>query len=161
MSIQQVMTQRLLSPHFQPIVAVSEGRVGGYEALIRGPEHLALREPVALFKAAAQAGLLRELERACWSAIVEETSRNLDRIPHWARIFLNVLPEDILDPSFLTHVIAELEKTHIDPARLSSRSRRPRALKITRRSTQAWCTSGSWDSALRWMMQARDTPACR
>jgi EAL domain-containing protein (putative c-di-GMP-specific phosphodiesterase class I)/GGDEF domain-containing protein len=118
MSIQQVITENLLSPHFQPIVAVNEGRVVGYEALIRGPKNLDLREPTALFAAAEKAGLLRELERACWSAIVAEVSRNLDRIPRWSRIFLNVLPEDIRDPSFYSHVVAEFEKTRIDPARV-------------------------------------------
>jgi EAL domain-containing protein (putative c-di-GMP-specific phosphodiesterase class I)/GGDEF domain-containing protein len=118
MSIQQVITENLLSPHFQPIVAVNEGRVVGYEALIRGPKNLHLREPVALFAAAEKAGLLRELERACWTAIMLEVSRNLDRIPRWSRIFLNVLPEDVRDPAFFAHVVSELEKTRIDPARI-------------------------------------------
>jgi diguanylate cyclase (GGDEF)-like protein len=118
MSIQQVIKERLLSPHFQPIVAVNEGRVVGYEALIRGPRHLRLREPAALFAAAEKAGLLRELERECWSAIIKEAAHNLDRIPHWARIFLNVLPEDIRDPAFHNHVVVELEKTRMDPARI-------------------------------------------
>jgi EAL domain-containing protein (putative c-di-GMP-specific phosphodiesterase class I)/GGDEF domain-containing protein len=118
MAIQQVIQDRLLSPHFQPIVAVSEARVVGYEALIRGPASLKLRDPQALFSAAANAGLLRELERACWSVIVEEVARNMDRLPRWARIFLNVLPEDIADAAFLAHVTAEMEKTRIDPARI-------------------------------------------
>jgi EAL domain-containing protein (putative c-di-GMP-specific phosphodiesterase class I)/GGDEF domain-containing protein len=117
MSIQQVVKDKLLYPHFQPIVAVNEGRVVGYEALIRGPGHLGLREPIALFAAAEKAGLLRELERECWTAIVNEAARNLDHIPRWARIFLNVLPEDIRDPNFRKHVVSAMEETQVDPSR--------------------------------------------
>ena len=47
----QLMTQRAVTPHFQPIVAMSDRRVLGYEVLARS-RFFGLKDPHSMFAAA-------------------------------------------------------------------------------------------------------------
>jgi len=84
-----------LSSLFQPIVSLSEQRILGYEALTRGPSNSPLHSPLTLFAVARHAGRLSELEMACRkSACRGFSAQGLD-----GKLFLNVSPESLLDPS--------------------------------------------------------------
>ena len=50
--LQRIIECRLLSPVFQPIIALDSRRILGYEALIRGPENSPLHTPDQLFSTA-------------------------------------------------------------------------------------------------------------
>ncbi|MGG2397557.1 bifunctional diguanylate cyclase/phosphodiesterase [Pseudomonas sp. SH1-B] len=84
-----------LSSLFQPIVSLSEQRILGYEALTRGPSNSPLHSPLTLFAVARHAGRLSELEMACRkSACGGFSALGLE-----GKLFLNVSPESLLDPS--------------------------------------------------------------
>lgn len=64
-AVQEVITGRLLSPVFQPIVDLRTGRVLGFEGLIRPDPRGPLPDTTQLFAAAAAAGRTVELDVAC------------------------------------------------------------------------------------------------
>ena len=61
----EIIVNHQLTTQFQPIVTLSDGKVYGYEALIRGPHHTPLRRPGALFHAAAKAQMIAWFDMAC------------------------------------------------------------------------------------------------
>lgn len=64
-TIQTIITKKLITTVFQPIFDIENERVVGYEALTRGPENTPLYSPEALFETAQQYNLLSELELLC------------------------------------------------------------------------------------------------
>lgn len=64
-TVQSLIDDNALYPHFQPIVQLDQGQVLGYEALIRTPEGCPWPNPDALFAAARQEGVSTFLEVAC------------------------------------------------------------------------------------------------
>ncbi|WP_372763201.1 EAL domain-containing protein, partial [Pseudoalteromonas sp.] len=80
---------------FQPLFDTSNQTILGYEALSRGPKNSALEMPNALFQAAHQHGLLSELELLCRSKAIE----NFVHLQLQGKLFLNVSPKTLLDPS--------------------------------------------------------------
>lgn len=67
-SLSQILGDRLLTPHFQPIVRLTDGQVAGHESLIRGPANSPLFMPDALFAQAKAEARVVDLERACLGA---------------------------------------------------------------------------------------------
>ncbi|MBC9249781.1 diguanylate phosphodiesterase [Pseudomonas alcaligenes] len=80
---------------FQPIVSLSERRILGYEALTRGPSNSPLHAPIALFSVARNAGRLSELELAARKS----ACRRFRELQLDGKLFLNVSPESLLEPS--------------------------------------------------------------
>ena len=73
--LSDLIDQRLLVPHFQPIVQLSDGSVHGHEALIRTPPGCRWSNPDELFGAARAAGLSTRLEIECVRAALDAWSR--------------------------------------------------------------------------------------
>lgn len=67
-SLSDILRRNLLVPNFQPVVDITQGRIYGYESLIRGPSDTALHTPDALFGEARRQGLHPQLELACAQA---------------------------------------------------------------------------------------------
>ena len=63
--LERILQHKLLTPLFQPLVTLSDGKILGYEALIRGPSDSALHSPLLLFKTAQTFDLLEPLELLC------------------------------------------------------------------------------------------------
>src|SRR6478752_3223104 len=70
--LQRIIELRLLTPVFQPIIALDSRRILGYEALIRGPENSPLHTPDQLFSVARRTKQLASLEFACRAASCEK-----------------------------------------------------------------------------------------
>ena len=85
-----------LNSLFQPIVSVSEQRILGYEALTRGPSNSPLHSPLTLFAVARHAGRLSDLEMLCRKSACKRFSN----LGLEGKLFLNVSPESLLDPSY-------------------------------------------------------------
>ncbi|WP_263138568.1 bifunctional diguanylate cyclase/phosphodiesterase [Pseudomonas sp. RIT-PI-AD] len=94
-ALDQILAHGDLTSLFQPIVSLSERSILGYEALIRGPSNSPLHSPMTLFAAARHGGRLSELEIACRRRICASfQDKALE-----GRLFINVSPESLLDPS--------------------------------------------------------------
>ena len=63
--LENILSERRLTPLFMPIVNTQERSILGYEALIRGPSDSPLHSPATLFKTAQNCGRLLELELLC------------------------------------------------------------------------------------------------
>lgn len=94
--LRRVLEDRALATVFQPIFGFREGRIVGYEALVRGPAGSLVQSPVELFSAAQRAGLALELNMIC----IQEILRAFARRPLDGSLFLNVSPQLILERGF-------------------------------------------------------------
>lgn len=101
-----ILTRKLLTPLFMPIVNSQERSILGYEALIRGPSSSPLHSPINLFKAAQRCGRLLELELLCR----ELSMRRFKHLNLEGKLFLNVTPATLLEPDFRSGMTLELMK---------------------------------------------------
>lgn len=94
-SLADVIERRALRVYFQPIVSVPTGSVLAYEALSRGPRGSAYANPLSLFQAAREHGLLAQLERVCRERAIESwIDTGLSEL-----LFLNISPEVLIESS--------------------------------------------------------------
>jgi len=92
-ALKQLLQTQALDAVFQPIVALGDGTIVGYEGLIRGPAGHALENPQALFETAVAGGLVAELEAVCRRTM---TTRFVHRcLP--GRLFINLLPSTVAE----------------------------------------------------------------
>lgn len=103
-ALQRLIDERRLTPLFQPIVALDSGRILGYEALIRGPEHSGLHSPAALFDAARSGRQLAALEYACR----EVSCRQFMALELPGKLFLNTSPLSFTDRGYRHGVTREI-----------------------------------------------------
>jgi diguanylate cyclase (GGDEF)-like protein len=109
--IQGLVAGEALYTLFQPIIDGATREPIGYEALTRGPDG-PLELPSALIAAAAAAGLSIPLERRC----LESALRSYRTLRLEGRLFLNLLPQNLLDWSRLAEWLGEqLALNGIDP----------------------------------------------
>jgi EAL domain-containing protein (putative c-di-GMP-specific phosphodiesterase class I)/GGDEF domain-containing protein len=90
--IGSIIRDRLVSIQFQPIIDVRGRTLLAYEALARGPSNGPLHAPLAMFAAAASAGVLPELELVCLRTAFERTAE----LRLAGRLFVNVSPHSLL-----------------------------------------------------------------
>jgi diguanylate cyclase (GGDEF)-like protein len=93
---EEILSNRALTPLFQPVVSIQHGTVYGYEALIRGPKGTSLYSPKALFKIAEKLDRLVELDMLCREVAIERFAE----LGLNGRLFLNVTPTVILAERF-------------------------------------------------------------
>lgn len=92
----EILLHKRLSAVFQPIISMHEGRIAGYEGLIRGPSDSHLHSPVNLFSVAKKNGLTLEVERLCRQVVLGSFARL--GLP--GKLFLNVSPDCLMQPHF-------------------------------------------------------------
>jgi len=98
---------------YEPIVDVATKTVFGYEALARGPAGTAFHSPLALFESAEEENLIFELDCLCRQSGLDGAVG----LPEGTRLFLNVRPTTIYDPSFKPDaLIRTLERTGLRPS---------------------------------------------
>jgi EAL domain-containing protein (putative c-di-GMP-specific phosphodiesterase class I)/GGDEF domain-containing protein len=113
--LRAVLKERGLATVFQPIFGFREGRILGFEALVRGPEGSAIESPFDLFSAAQDAGLALELNMAC----VQQILRTFAASKLEGSLFLNVSPQLIMQRGFQQERAARfLGELGIEPARV-------------------------------------------
>ena len=113
--VRKVLDERSLSAVFQPIFSFREGRILGFEALVRGPAGSAIETPFELFSAAHGAGLSLELHIVC----VQEILRAFSRSALPGNLFLNVSPLLIMQRGFeQDRAVRFLKSLAIEPERV-------------------------------------------
>ena len=106
----QLMTQRAVSPHFQPIVAMDDLKVLGYEVLARS-RFFGLKDPHSMFAAAKVLDLEAELSRI----LRDEGIRSGHILPIEHALFVNTHPAEMDDLELLIFSLGELR--NLDPNR--------------------------------------------
>ena len=109
-----ILRERVVTA-YQPILALKERTVLGFEALSRGPRVSGLEGADALFGAAERHHLTIELDRLCRRRALLSSGR----IPSTAKIFVNTLPATIRDPEFRGRALIDfLDKAQVSPDRI-------------------------------------------
>jgi EAL domain-containing protein (putative c-di-GMP-specific phosphodiesterase class I) len=101
----QLMTQRAVTPHFQPIIDMSDRRVLGYEVLGRS-RFFGLKDPRSMFAAAKVLNLEGELSRI----MREEGIRSGQVLPAEHALFVNTHPIEMDDLDVLILSLNELRE---------------------------------------------------
>ena len=96
MSLKALLENHDITIVFQPIVSLIDAEIIGYEALSRGPKGSALEQPLEMFGAAEEFGLLWELEYLCRAKSLERAKEILPL----KMLFINVDPKIVNDPRF-------------------------------------------------------------
>jgi diguanylate cyclase (GGDEF)-like protein len=106
-----ILNGEKLTPHFQPIVSLTQKKIIGYEALIRGPSDSPLHSAFNLFDTAARFNLSTRLEFICR----ELTIQRYASLGLREKLFINVSPSVLLQPDFENGITLKfLEKFGID-----------------------------------------------
>lgn len=113
--LRKVLDERSLATVFQPIFGFREGRMLGFEALVRGPVGSLLQTPFELFSAAQECGLALELNIVCVQEILRAFARrNLE-----GSLFLNISPQLIMQRGFDQERAARfMQSLGIEPSRV-------------------------------------------
>ena len=113
--VHEILEQRKLTAQFQPILNLKSGEFLGFEGLIRGPADGPLHLPANLFSAAKRCGLSLEIEMLCRQVVLESYAQlNLP-----GKLFLNISPEILSDPSFKNgQTIEYMESLGIPPEKV-------------------------------------------
>ena len=96
--LHRILRDNSLHVVFQPVLDMHGRKYMGYEALIRGPQDSPLHSPAALFEAARQANLRRELEHACRAAAIREFARFRAKHAQDCKLFINLSASMLGDP---------------------------------------------------------------
>jgi len=108
-TIEEVLSQKMLTSVYQPIVELDSGRIIAYEALVRGPRGTVLATPDALLAAAASAGLTAEFDWACRASALQGALEA--GLGSATKLFINVEPA-----SLRSAPPPELEQLHQESA---------------------------------------------
>jgi EAL domain-containing protein (putative c-di-GMP-specific phosphodiesterase class I) len=106
----QLMNQRAVCPHFQPIVRMNDRNVIGYEVLARS-RFFGLTDPHSMFAAARVLNMESELSRI----FREEGARRGQILPSEHVLFVNTHPAEVEDLDLLIFSLSELRQ--LEPLR--------------------------------------------
>jgi EAL domain-containing protein (putative c-di-GMP-specific phosphodiesterase class I)/GGDEF domain-containing protein len=115
LQLSKLLQDRALTTVFQPIFDFREGRVIGYEALVRGPEGSLIQAPAEMFAAAKAEGVALELNVMCIQEILRAFAGR--KLP--GSLFLNASPQLIAQRGFDQQRAARfLESLGLEPERV-------------------------------------------
>jgi len=115
-ALRQALTEDRIRPWYQPVVNLSDSSVAGYEALVRWERaDGTVLEPTQFFDAAERSHLITTLDRIVLRRALDDILKEDPRLG----IATNVSAPTLSDGGFFDYVAGELERTGIDPHRLS------------------------------------------
>jgi len=108
----RILNAKQLTSYFQPIISLTQRKIMGYEALIRGPSDSPLHSPFNLFETAERYDLSTRLEFLCR----EITIARYASLDMHEKLFINVSPAVLLGPGFKTgETLRLLDQFGVDP----------------------------------------------
>jgi diguanylate cyclase (GGDEF)-like protein len=114
-AVAETVTNKLIRPVFQPIVDLRNGKVIGYEGLVRPLPESGFPDPNAMFIAAERAGRTGELDYAC----IEAVALGAADLPREAMITINVSPRTLELPDFSPPLLVRtLHRAGLEPDRV-------------------------------------------
>lgn len=133
-SLLEIISGGHIRPVYQPIVSLQDGSVFGYEALSRITLPDCALQIEQLFDLAAMTQKLWELERLCRM----QALKNAASKPAGARLFLNVDPNIIYDPAFISgFTVQMLQEFGLNPDEVIFEITEKRTIEATRAFSSA------------------------
>lgn len=90
--LHDIIQGRQLAAVFQPILDMHQGKVIGFEGLIRGPVNSVLHPPMELFRVARTCGMVAEMEYLARHIVLESFAK----LGLAGKVFLNISPDILL-----------------------------------------------------------------
>jgi EAL domain-containing protein (putative c-di-GMP-specific phosphodiesterase class I) len=116
--LRRALAEGLFVLHFQPIVAIADGRVAHYEALLRLADEPdgRLVTPAGFLAVAERSGLVRDIDRM----VIDRVAAMLggEQLDPEVGIAVNVSALSVTDPTMLNHLQRRLAVHGADPSRL-------------------------------------------
>lgn len=110
---QTLLAKKQLRTVFQPIIDLTTGSTLGFEGLTRGPIQSRFQSPLQLFKYAEEYGSLYTLEKIARELAFKNSSTILRNDE---KLFINLSPQVIYDPSFTPgHTVSLLKQHKLSP----------------------------------------------
>lgn len=107
--------------HYQPIVALADGRIVGFEALVRWqhPER-GLLGPTAFLPLAQETGFIVEIDRWVWEHAADQLREWQQRFPLTPSLFMsvNMSVTDLSDPGLVESISGIIRHAGIEPVDL-------------------------------------------
>lgn len=103
-----LMEKNLFKFHFQPIIDARNGRICGYEALMRTDSLINL-SPIEILEVAEHYDRLYEVERATIFGILEQYLRDYDKF-RGCKVFINTIPGHFLNEADCEIFLRKFEK---------------------------------------------------
>ncbi len=121
--LRRALQENLFAVHYQPIVALSDGRPSHYEALVRLADEPSGRlvAPGRFLPAAERYGLIRDIDRLVLAHVAALLGRHGARNgadDGGARVAVNMSALSVTDPTMLAHIERCLDDHGVDPHRL-------------------------------------------
>lgn len=119
--LDDIISNKCITPVFQPIISLKDGQVYGFEALSRMTKTDVFHNNVEeLFKCAEENGRIWQLEQVCRRAILRGISNRKEQFDAYnCRLFLNVSPKVLHDEKFRVGFTREYTKRYgIDTERI-------------------------------------------
>jgi EAL domain-containing protein (putative c-di-GMP-specific phosphodiesterase class I) len=132
--LRRALRAGLFELHYQPIVALEDGAVAHYEALVRLADEPGGRliAPGAFLPAAERHGLVREIDRLVVARVAAALAGGARSVA------VNLSALSVTDGDMLAHIERELARHGVDPARLVVEITETAAICDMRRAT-AFC----------------------
>jgi len=113
--LRQAIPAGELRPWFQPVVTLTDGRVIGYEALVRWirPDG-ERRQPDDFLPIAERTALVVELDKS----VLDQSLAILRTLPDDQHVAVNVSPASLLRHDYVEHVVAAIDSAGVRPGRL-------------------------------------------
>jgi len=102
--LKRIIRDQTIEILFQPSLELVGERIIGYEAFTRGPRDTVFETPSTLFEYSREAGMASELDLICQRAAL----RQARKLSTGDKLFLNALPDSLLDPGFREGLLADL-----------------------------------------------------
>jgi EAL domain-containing protein (putative c-di-GMP-specific phosphodiesterase class I) len=107
--------------HYQPIVVLADGRIVGFEALVRWQHpQRGLLYPVAFLPLAQETGFIVEIDEWVWEQAAHQLRDWQQRFTSIPRIFVrvNMSVNDLSDPDLFESLSVIIKRSNIDPTDL-------------------------------------------
>ena len=99
--LEEIISENLITPVFQPIISLQDGSVLGYEALSRIKQKGLFDNVEVMFHCAESCGMIWQLEQVCRRAILKEIHQQREAFEQTeARLFMNVSPKVLHNEMF-------------------------------------------------------------
>lgn len=112
-NLEHIITDRLITPVFQPIISFRDGKVLGYEALSRIKEEGLFQQVEAMFQCAEKHHMIWSLEQVCRRSVLQKISEQKELFEKCgAKLFMNVNPWVLYDEKFKAGFTREYTKRY-------------------------------------------------
>jgi len=108
--------------HYQPVVALSSGKLRGFEALLRWPHpERGLLRPEEFLSVAEECGLMRPIDRWVRETVCRQAVRWREQQPEWGDFVMsvNLSAAELIDPRLGSSIERTISETGIEPRLLS------------------------------------------